>query len=40
MTISQKTVDVWENYGIISFSAKKYPISCIEHNLQLEGGKV
>ena len=26
----QKTVDVWEFYGIILGSAKKYPISCIE----------
>ncbi len=25
-----KTVDVWEFYGIILGSAKKYPISCIE----------
>lgn len=26
----QKEVDVWEKYGIIFISAKKYPISCIE----------
>ncbi len=35
-----KTVDEQKKSAIIYCSAKKYPISCIKHNLQLEGGKV